>query len=655
MSAPPAMMHLERNISVPPWMKPEAPEWMDPRADDRRLPVLDAQDIELENRWAKTFQEPDPDTAWCGPCEFRVKGELWSLDKFLGAGGLGQTYLATYKRTGRRYVLKFLRDYDDPEFAFLRSLPQSVFEHPNLLSYVGLAENLRQDVWPAAHLVFMEAIPNGELFEVLIAGIDLKKQLSEGTIRRFVQGIVAGMAELASHRVAHRDLKPENLLIDEHGQVVIIDLGHAAKADASSQSLCFCGCWRKLMEALTTRQNSSGSSSEQLGFFGRQSAYRGTKGYRSPEALSFLNFQYYDTERADVCTVGIIAFMMVCPTMPFCFGWPDLGENGHDEDWWEATLRSNPLRNAGASEGMKSFLNCLWREDPRRRPRFQDLKEVMERKPEALAKWPELSWLADDLSDPLSYVQELKARRPGFWLQFPGVLEAFSEYSQPFREEGDARRTAFDQANVAGDGHLTASELALQLQAVRPQLKALSDLDVRVAGLMSRHIVSKEQAFMNFKEFERMVKNWDALQQPNHNYGRRQPHSYTFYQPDVVQPSADQCKLFVDAVKMALNYESNGFKCICQPTDAGENGGNRYSLAASLISGKEELCQLRLDIFSKNQKIIMESKVRWGSAIEEMTMLQEVTRRLDVNHSFLWTCTDAPAIAARSPDAASTF
>ena len=64
---------------------------------------------------------------------------------------------------------------------------------------------------PAHHIIFMEHIPNGELFDVLaspepsVAG----KPLSEGTSRRILQDVISGMAECYRYGVTHRDLKPE--------------------------------------------------------------------------------------------------------------------------------------------------------------------------------------------------------------------------------------------------------------------------------------------------------------------------------------------------------------------------------------------------------------------------------------------------------------
>lgn len=69
--------------------------------------------------------------------------------------------------------------------------------------------NVHEIFAPAHHIIFMEHIPNGELFDVLaspepsVAG----KPLAEGTSRRILRDVISGMAECYRFGVTHRDLK----------------------------------------------------------------------------------------------------------------------------------------------------------------------------------------------------------------------------------------------------------------------------------------------------------------------------------------------------------------------------------------------------------------------------------------------------------------
>merc|ERR1712151_523893 len=103
---------------------------------------------------------------------------------------------------------------------------------------------------------------------------------SDGTKVRIVHDIISGMAEMYRFGVTHRDLKPENLLINENGSIVIIDLGHAKKAD-SNQPM-------GLSRAMTANPY-------------------GTEAFNAPEVSGG---QQYDCELSDVWSVGTIAFYL---------------------------------------------------------------------------------------------------------------------------------------------------------------------------------------------------------------------------------------------------------------------------------------------------------------------------------------------------------
>ena len=183
------------------------------------IPIVKAADLGVISRSTKKFEGKGGHEPWFGPTAFTVFGERWTLDDFLGAGAFGQSYLATHEPTGHRYVMKFLSRDNDRELKFLKQAPFQVFQHPNVITYVGLATHIGRgcESWnPARHIVVMEAIPNGELFDFITAE---GTALSEGTMRRLVHGLINGMAELCKYGITHRDLKPDNLLIDENAQV----------------------------------------------------------------------------------------------------------------------------------------------------------------------------------------------------------------------------------------------------------------------------------------------------------------------------------------------------------------------------------------------------------------------------------------------------
>lgn len=297
------------------------------------MPILAPGDFEMQEKASK-FPAKGDQVPYFGPNKMKISGEPWTLDAFLGAGAWGQTYLATYQTTGKRYVVKFLSNPHDPEVLFLEKVPYQVFQHHNIVKFVGIGKNINDksqggssDFHPAVHMVFMEALPNGELFDVILA--PGKGPLNEGTLRRFVHDIIKGMAELSTNGITHRDLKPDNLLIDENGNVVIIDLGHAKRvadlAYTPSPSATHTETEKGGMVGYAADEAPVATPTAADGpppdFMKAQTSAIGTRGYYAPEHSG----GYYDSELADVFTLGIVSFLCRLPTPPFFNGYRNVG------------------------------------------------------------------------------------------------------------------------------------------------------------------------------------------------------------------------------------------------------------------------------------------------------------------------------------------
>jgi len=122
----------------------------------------------------------------------------------------------------------------------------------------------------------MEYVPNGELFEYIVA----KGRLQEAEARSIFQQIVSGVAYCHLHMVVHRDLKPENLLMDGEDRIKLADFGL--------------------------------SNTMRDGKFLKTSC--GSPNYAAPEVISG---QLYAGPEVDVWSCGVILYAILCGSLPF--------------------------------------------------------------------------------------------------------------------------------------------------------------------------------------------------------------------------------------------------------------------------------------------------------------------------------------------------
>ena len=202
----------------------------------------------------------------------------------LESGGMGDIYLASDTRLGRKVVLKalpthFTRDLERVHRFQLEARAASSLNHPNIITIydIGQLDQL--------HYIAIE----------FIDGETLRKRIRSGPLKIAEALEVAtfvAAALFAAHEagIVHRDIKPENIMLRADGVVKVLDFGLAKLAES------------KPIAAV-----------DQTWFQTEQGIVMGTAPYMSPEQARGLAVD----SRTDIWSLGAVLYEMVAGRPPF--------------------------------------------------------------------------------------------------------------------------------------------------------------------------------------------------------------------------------------------------------------------------------------------------------------------------------------------------
>jgi eukaryotic-like serine/threonine-protein kinase len=202
----------------------------------------------------------------------------------LGAGGMGEVYLAEDTRLGRKVAVKMLPAYITTEDERVRRFQQearaaSALNHPNIITIYEIGE------MNSRHFMATEFIEGETLFERLKTGVMKISDALEVAVQ-------ATSALCAAHQagIVHRDIKPGNIMLRTDGIVKVLDFGLATLTDQKGDDL----------EAATLVKTKPG-------------IIMGSAHYMSPEQA---RGQSMDV-RTDIFSLGVVLYQMVTGRVPF--------------------------------------------------------------------------------------------------------------------------------------------------------------------------------------------------------------------------------------------------------------------------------------------------------------------------------------------------
>jgi serine/threonine protein kinase/Flp pilus assembly protein TadD len=214
----------------------------------------------------------------------------YRIDAPLGAGGMGEVYLAEDTSLRRKVALKFLPAVLTKDKAHLRRFEVearavAALSHPNvcIIHEVIQTEDGR-------HCIVME----------YIEGVTLRERIAKGGIsvnEALDIAIQIASALSSAHRakIVHRDIKPENVMLRADGYVKVLDFGLAKLAD--------------------TKVEDTGSEDETraIDLKTLPGVLMGTVAYMSPEQARGLSVD----ARTDIWSLGVLLYETIAGRQPF--------------------------------------------------------------------------------------------------------------------------------------------------------------------------------------------------------------------------------------------------------------------------------------------------------------------------------------------------
>jgi serine/threonine protein kinase/Tol biopolymer transport system component len=259
----------------------------------------------------------------------------------IGAGGMGEVYLAKDTRLERKTAIKILpvsvAQDGERMLRFVREAKSaSALNHPNIITIYEIGET------DHTHFIATEYIEG----DTLRAGLERGRLEASEALGIAVQ-VASALAAAHEAGIVHRDIKPENIMLRRDRIVKVLDFGIAKLAEQREGG--------EARTDLPTRR-----------FLTEHGAIIGTVGYMSPEQVRGQRVDH----RADIFSFGCVLYEML--TGKQAFGGGSVGE------MMSAILKDEPEELTQPDGKLPPQLVHVVRHCPEKQPerRFQSASDL---------------------------------------------------------------------------------------------------------------------------------------------------------------------------------------------------------------------------------------------------------------------------------------
>ncbi len=205
----------------------------------------------------------------------------YRIERPLGAGGMGEVFLAYDSKLNRKVALKilpaeFVLDAERVKRFEREAKAVSALNHPNIVTIYDFGQ------LDGINFIVTEHIEGKTVRELINGNLPLKETLS------IVSQTCEALAAAHASGIIHRDIKPENIMVRPDGYVKVLDFGLA-------------------------KLNPSGDAPNTLSNYTQKGMIIGTLAYMSPAQISDDHVDH----RSDLWSLGVVLYEMLSGVNPF--------------------------------------------------------------------------------------------------------------------------------------------------------------------------------------------------------------------------------------------------------------------------------------------------------------------------------------------------